>query len=353
MLIIVKGRESDTGDTECRAIVDSVERIALHSISPVSLFRRYVDDCFALVKTRAQAEALFNALNNVDNNIKFEIEFPAEDGSLSLLDFRVSVSNNRPIFSFFSFYRKSARKNLFVHFRSHLPSSTKRSIILNERKRITDRCSLRSAQSIHLENFNQTLKVNGYPDRIIHEARRPTSTKHPSAHKPIHNDIVYIKLPFISDDVDYKIKRIFKQEGVNLRISHRTHSLRNHLQRTRDTHCSLSNCVLRTSNTCHRRYVVYKVVCRKCQKFYIGSTIRFLHLRIREHMTAKDSSVYKHLIDCSGNLRDPISQVDVRIIGCDHDEANLRLRESILISRLKPQLNSRSEMEAYREFLYL
>ena len=325
--------------------IDSIERIALQSISPEPFFRRYVDDCFAMVQDRTQANVLFQALNNVDRNIKFEIEFPANDGSLSLLDFQVSVSNGRPVFSF---YKKSARKNIFVNFRSHLPSSTKHSIIMNERKRIAERCSFSSTQSFHNRNFDNILKSNGYPDHVIQDTNKSKPT-----HKRVQNDIKYIKLPFISDEVDHKLKRIFKQEGINIRIAHKTRSLRNFLQRRKETLCSLSTCIMKTSNICHKRNVVYKIVCRNCQNFYIGSTIRFLHLRIREHMTTKDSSVYKHIVQCGGGLGDLENKVDVYIIGSDFDEANLRLREATLISFYRPQINSKSEMEAFREFLYL
>ena len=40
----------------------------------------------------------------------------------------------------------------------------------------------------------------------------------------------------------------------------------------------------------------------------------------------------------------------VTIIGADFDEGNLRLREALLISKQKPQINNRFEMDAFRDF---
>ena len=324
--------------------VDKVERIALQSITPRPFFRRYVDDCFALVKNRSQANALFDTLNNINENIKYEIEFPAEDGSLSLLDFRVSVSNNKPSFSF---YKKPVRKNIFVNFRSHLPLPAKRSIIKNERKRIAERCSLPSTRAYFDMKFDETLTINGYPDHVIRETNKVDfSTR-------VSKDVDYIKLPYINDDVNSKLKRIFRQEGLNIRLSHKTRNLRHHLSHKKENVCSLTTCAIKNSKLCHRRNVVYKVVCRACHLFYIGSTIRHLHLRIHEHITSKQSSIHQHLLNCTGNLNDINSKIDVYVIGTDYDEANLRLREAILISWHKPKINSKVEMEAFREFLYL
>ena len=41
----------------------------------------------------------------------------------------------------FDFYKKAAKKTLFINFNSNIPSPTKLAIIRNERKRINKRCS--------------------------------------------------------------------------------------------------------------------------------------------------------------------------------------------------------------------
>ena len=55
--------------------------------------------------------------------------------------------------------------------------------------------------------------------------------------------------------------------------------------------------------------VKYKVTCHKCLSVYIGSTIRFLHDRINEHISSSNSSIYKHLFACNNNKKN--LQVDI------------------------------------------
>lgn len=136
--------------------------------------------------------------------------------------------------------------------------------------------------------------------------------------------------------------------------------MRNRLQNKKTVKtCSLTHCPIKDDNICLRHHVVYKILCRHCEKFYIGSTIRAFHHRFIEHTRNKESSVYKHVQQCTNiinnnNNRNNIDNMfTAQIIGSDHDEANLRLREAILISNLKPQLNSKMEMESFREFLFL
>ena len=195
--------------------------------------------------------------------------------------------------------------------------------------------------------YDETLSINGYPDHLIRETNNIKLLKRDK------NDVVYIKLPYINDDVDYKLKRIFRQEGINIRLSHKTRNLRHHLSHSNDKACTLTSCSINDSKLCHRRNVVYKVICRRCHHFYIGSTIRHLHLRIHEHLTSKQSAVHQHLLNCTGNLHDIHNKIDIHIIGTENDEANLRLREAILISWHKPKINSKVEIEAFREFIYL
>ena len=44
---------------------------------------------------------------------------------------------------------------------------------------------------------------------------------------------------------------------------------------------------------CLHRNIVYQLMCKACGKFYIGSTIRLLNNRMKEHLTNDNSSVKK------------------------------------------------------------
>ncbi len=74
------------------------------------------------------------AMNSAHPRIQFEIEKPNSslDGqslSLSLLDFTVTIKPDGD--TEFEFYKKKAKKPVFLNYRSAIPNKTKRSIIRN------------------------------------------------------------------------------------------------------------------------------------------------------------------------------------------------------------------------------
>jgi hypothetical protein len=89
---------------------------------------------------------------------------------------------------------------------------------------------------------------------------------------------------------------------------------------------------------CCKKSVVYMLECQVCNEKYIGSTIRALHIRIKEHLKTSRSAVFEHLAAChnSGN-------VSVSILAVDQDPKNLRIKEAILIKDKKPGINQKEE----------
>ena len=74
--------------------------------------------------------------------------------------------------------------------------------------------------------------------------------------------------------------------------------------------------------------------------------MRFLHLRAKEHIESHRSSIFQHVRICGGNI---IFSILSRAVG----EANLRLKEALLIEKLKPSINNRFECEGMKDFLFL
>ena len=72
------------------------------------------------------ADHFHHTINKVHHNLKFELEKPeiTPSGlSLSLLDFKVTISKDGN--SSFEFYKKPAKKPLFVHHQSAIPTKSK------------------------------------------------------------------------------------------------------------------------------------------------------------------------------------------------------------------------------------
>lgn len=93
------------------------------------------------------ADAFHLAMNSIHPKIKFAIEKPIESNnglSLGLLGFKVTIKINGD--TGFDFYKKSARKPTFVHYKLAIPKKRKRNIIINEINRIEQRCSTKKAK---------------------------------------------------------------------------------------------------------------------------------------------------------------------------------------------------------------
>ena len=153
--------------------MDKLDTINLSSHLMISPYKRYVDDIYLQTTNEETADII----NNVQPNLKLKIEKPETTPSglsLSLLDFKVTISKEGN--SSFEFYKKPAKKPLFVYHQSAIPTKSKLNFIRNERKRIEDRCSSHISATQHLNTFDDILRLNGYPENSIEQTKRPKKT---------------------------------------------------------------------------------------------------------------------------------------------------------------------------------
>ena len=106
-------------------------------------------------------------------------------------------------------------------------------------------------------------------------------------------------IPFISDRIDYKIRKIFRDHGMPVRSAHRSHTLRQALQKkTEEEKCDLKNSSLNNHLSTKKNCVLcvqndmYEVWSMITDQFYIGSNKRKLQTRIRENLSTDKSSVF-------------------------------------------------------------
>ena len=80
-----------------------------------------------LTSSKTEAAAIHEMANNLNPNIKFTIEHENEEnGELSLLDFTVKINNNG--IAKYNFYTKTAKKPIFINYKSALPNTAKKTI---------------------------------------------------------------------------------------------------------------------------------------------------------------------------------------------------------------------------------
>ena len=91
--------------------------------------------------------------------------------------------------------------------------------------------------------------------------------------------------------------------------------------------------------------VVYKFSCSRCNATYYGQTCRHLNVRVGEHsgispltgkkLKARKTAVKDHMLFCDHI----VSLDDFKILTSSNSEFHLKIKESLLISRDKPELN--------------
>ena len=176
-----------------------------------------------------------------------------------------------------------------------------------------------------LDTFNKILKSRG------HETKYRTVPKKASTNSV--SPKFFLNIPFVGDIVDNMIRRSLRPLGLNIIISHKNTRLKN-LLKTHPKSNGLKFCGVCGQKVpdCEATHVVYKMVCTKCNKFYIGSTRRTLHQRLKEHVTIKSSLVYQH--PCK-------TKWDTSILYRTNHVQKLRFMEAIFIKDLKPQVNGK------------
>ena len=329
--------------------MDRLETIALSSHLSISPYRRYVDDIYLQTTGEEMADQFHYTMNNLHPKLKFEIEKPeiTPNGfSLSLLDFNVTISKDGK--SSFEFYKKTAKKPLYVHHQSAIPEKSKINFIRNERKRIDDKCSTKATATKHQNMFDDILRLNGYPEGTINKTKH--SQNHQKDPQPLNTEWSYLKMPYVSERLNYKIANIFRKEGIPVRVTHKSYTLRRALsQKNTERTCTRANCPISNTNLCLLRNVVYQITCNNCNQHYIGSTTRFVHDRVREHLNNDSSSVKKHISKCQNKVH---KGIEIKTIALEKDPANLRLFEAFYIRKYKPALNSREECSEFADLLF-
>ena len=224
-----------------------------------------------------------------------------------------------------------------MHSESAMPLAAKLSCIRNERKRINVRCSSPTDAQRHQENFSALLRQNGYAEHVL---RKPAvhSRKKPKR-RPPPSDTIYFQFPFVTDSVQRRVQAIFTKNGLPVSVFDHNTTLRNALQKKQqEKTCNLKDCSIANSNLCYTRRCVYKLECTKCPHFYIGSTLRCLHERVREHLQQERSSVFQHKSNCGATF-------DVKVIAKARDNTTLRFKEALLIRDTKPTINAKREID--------
>ena len=251
-------------------------------LQDLSVYVRYIDDTGTVVANKQQARDILSYLNSQHATIKFELEFPDDEGFLPILDIKLRIEQDGTIQR--KLYTKVTNKGTILHSESHHPTSTKGAVIRNEfcRAKLNSTPEFqKDASTIITEKFKQ----NGYSKSFIRKATTPNNSNNRNRKKQNtgNDNGLVLRIPFISDRINGLINRALRQNNIAARLVNprpTTVFQASSSKRAPQLKCTMRQCPLTNNNiniNCTTSYVVYQAKCDICSQTYIGSTSRQLH----------------------------------------------------------------------------
>ncbi|KFD54739.1 hypothetical protein M513_04439, partial [Trichuris suis] len=236
------------------------------SITP-TVFKRYVDDVFAVIKS-GKEEIFLEHLNSIfPNHISFTIE-KEENGRLPFLDALV-IRDGRRLKT--TVYRKPTHSNRYLHFSSHHSRSVMRGIITGMVDRAISVCD-KEFLAAELRHIKATFLYNGYPPGLISSVVRQRINR-PDVPLPEHNgpSCPLLVLPYYKG-IGEKIRRMGKEVGF-----------KTYFKSSSTLRAMLRNDKRRLPPE-DKPGVIYEVLC-SCSASYIGETGNSLSQRFSQHLS--------------------------------------------------------------------
>lgn len=245
-------------------------------ITKESLFYcRYVDDIFALFRTKRDSELFLEHINSLHSNIKFTCE-NEKDGRLPFLDVIVKRINNR--FST-SWYMKPTNTGVYLPKCAYAPKMYKQAAIRSLYYRAFKLSSSEHLFSESCDKIRNIFVSIGYHYKLLDKIKSQVTASHPCSRSTQQDsNIVYWKLPYIDNLCATTNKLIKKMNTIvspecSIRVAYST----------RKTSFAFPN--KDKVPTQLRSNIVYKYVCDQCDGHtYIGESVRHMATRASEHI---------------------------------------------------------------------
>jgi hypothetical protein len=308
------------------------------------IYKRYVDDTFALFQNVDQAHLFLNYINSLHKNINFTCELE-KDLKINFLDVTVEKSNN----SFaISIYRKPSFSGLGMNYFSYVPYIFKINAIKTLVYRAYHLCSKFSYIDCEFRFLVEFFSNNCFPKKLIHNQIckfLQNIYQPPTPVATVAKDNRYILFPYLGQttsielkkDINYVLTKYFPCIKFNF-IFNNQFKISSFFQ-FKD---KLPKPI--------RSSILYKFTC-PCSSHdtYIGSTKRLLQQRVDEHigistrtkkpfLTPPNSSIRDHLMTCNGG---DICIDNFEILDSVKYPPDLHVLESIYIHKNNPSLNDR------------
>jgi len=324
---------SPLGPLFANVFMANFEKNHMHKLRELGVIKwyRYVDDVFATLKEKSQADSILKYMNEQHPNIKFTIEHE-ENNTLPFLDTCVL----RGVIKYkTTVYRKKTFTGVYLNWTSLTSRKYKIGVINCLAERAWRICTEREDKMCELNKLRAILARNDYPTEVVNQTinkfleRKNREEVQPPKEKKEHKR--FLKLPFVHrkcDEYGRRLKQIVTNSypQVDFNVAFQTPMNVGKLFPFKDN----------IKNVEDRSLVVYNIKCATCGVEYIGKTERILAHRISEHKKNDSSACKQHTKSF------PTHQMDydnVRVLDSADDNRKLCIKELLHILTRKPELN--------------
>ena len=304
------------------------------------MYKRYVDDIFAVFGSAEDRDNFYALLNSAHPNLMFTMEKTSD--ALPFLDVNIWIKDGAYQTQV---YRKPTNTGVHMNFDSMAPLKWKRSLM---------RCllirALRISSSwnyffLEVNKIKSNLQKNGYPRLFLDNTYQAFIESNGINERSFENKQgikngnqdkdrpdAYVVVPFVgkpSIKLQHRLCKTMEDNGIQVSPAFRTTKVASYFNLK-------SSCPLLFKSN-----VVYQFVC-SCDEntTYIGETRRQLFRRVEDHKGKdKQSAVFSHLYNCNAcQSVQNISQQFRILKKCRRN--NILSLEAILISKHRPVINT-------------
>ena len=307
---------------------------------------RFVDDIFATVESKEQAERVLLFIDKLHPNIHFTIEHEQKN-RLPFLDTSVIRRKTGYITTL---YRKKTFTGVHLNWSSLTARRYKIGLIRNSVNRIWRIVKDEKERQAEIERLKVILARNDYPPDVVDTTislfiEQKARQANPS--KPEKETTRFLKLPYVGrkcEDFAFRLKQLVNEHfpQVEFNVAFQAPMTIGKMFPFKD----------KIKNVMEQSLVVYSFTC-KCGAEYIGKTDRILHYRVKEHARpGSKSALRQHLDKSKAKKWREQHKVDfeaVEIIDSADNDRKLRIKELLHILSRNPEINkqlgSQSEYE--------
>jgi hypothetical protein len=311
----------------------------------VKTWLRYVDDIFATLENKEDAEKILEFLNNQHGNIKFTIEHET-DGKQPFLDTEVERHIGKYTTTV---YHKPTFTGVYLNWTSLTARRYKIGLIKCLTKRILLICSDENARESHLKKLKQLLLRNQYPSEVIEREINICLEKYSSNNNKkmdvdpnqVKSKKRFIVLPYVSkkcEDFARNLKKVINNSfpSIEMEVAFQAPKYIANYFPYKD----------KIERPEEHANVVYHIKCLACDADYIGKTKRILIHRIKEHNKIESSACAAHMVTNPGHHMD---FENINIIDQASNDMKLKIKELLHIIQKKPKLNKQLSSQSSYE----